>query len=393
MAGDVEHAEQHGSHYLPGMVACAADRVDEAAELIGGEVLGPAALIEMVDSDLDEEILTQILEAVGVVGGVDDPVAASAVMVENDIKASPIHALGTQYHLSAMPGTDPEPARVPTPPVIAASSPNRIIAVIDTGVGEKLPEWLESGVHPASDRETVIGPSASHGTFVAGIIRRLAPEHTIVVLRARRIPIDRFVIGISEKDHHVGDDPTTELHVYEAIFRMVRILRKQRCDVAALNLSLGGASSSAGDPLMVMLEMAIDLWRNSFPREVPVFAAGGNRQSMSPIFPGAFGHVRAVAAATDGGIQVVWDPNTAATPNPPIPYSGRPWINEVAPGSGLVSPSGVESNEWVKWSGSSFATAVATGSYASRRPKEALGGLLWWPDRQTKASDIPGLVA
>jgi hypothetical protein len=168
-------------------------------------------------------------------------------------------------------------------------------------------------------------------------------------------------------------------------------LRAHRCEVVALNLSLGGAASGAGDPLMVMLELAIDLWRSSFPR-VPVFAAGGNRQNMSPIFPGAFGHVRAVAASVDGGVQVVWDESSAGTSNPPIPYPGRPWINEVAPGSELVSPSGVAPNDWVKWSGSSFATAVATGSYASRRPNEALGGLLWWPDRQTKASDIPGLV-
>ncbi|MGF1617330.1 MAG: S8/S53 family peptidase [Acidimicrobiia bacterium] len=388
----VDAVELHGSRYLPGLVACAADRVDEAVELIGGEVLGPGALIEMVDADLDEGVVEQILETVGVIGSVEDPVAASTVLIENGIRTSPIHALGTQNHLSAMPGTDPEPAKVQTPPVIAASSPNRIIGVIDTGVGEKLPEWLESGVHNASDRERVKSPSASHGTFVAGIIRRIAPEHTILVLRARRIPIDRFVIDIPAKGHRKGDDPTTELHVYEAIFRMVKILRKQRCDVAALNLSLGGAASGEGDPLMVMLEMAIDLWRNSFSREVPVFAAGGNLQIMSPIFPGAFGHVRAVAAATDGGIQVVWDPHSAATPNPPIPYSGRPWINEVAPGSELVSPSGVSPGEWVKWSGSSFATAVATGSYASRRPNEALGGMLWWPDRQTKASDIPGLV-
>lgn len=388
----VDAVKLHGNHYLIGLVACPADQVDEAAEMIGGERLGPGALIEMVDSDLDEEVLEQILKTVGVVGNVEDPETASAHLIENGIKASPIHALGTQSHLSAMPGTDPEPAKVRTPPVIAASSPNRIIGVIDTGVGKKLPEWLESGIHPASDRERVRNPLASHGTFVAGIIRRIAPEHTILVLRARRISIDKFVIGISEKDHHEGDDPTTELHVYEAVFRMVKILRKQRCDVVALNLSLGGASSGKGDPLMVMLEMAIDLWRNSFPREVPVFAAGGNRQSMSPIFPGAFGHVRAVAAATDGGIQVVWDENSTAAPNPPIPYSGRPWVNEVAPGSDLVSPSGVGPNEWVKWSGSSFATAVATGSYASRRPNEALGGLLWWPDRQTKASDIPGLV-
>lgn len=389
MAVDV--VNQHGSHYLIGLVACPADRVDEAAELIRGERLGPEALLEIVDSELDEEVLEQILEVVGVVGSVEDPKTASAHLIENGIRASPIHALGTQNHLSAMPGTEPEPARVETPPEIAPSSPNRIIGVIDTGVGEKLPEWLESGVHPASDRERVKSPSASHGTFVAGIIRRIAPEHTILVLKARRIPIKKFVIDF-ERDHPEGDDPTTELHVYEAIFRMVRILRKQGCDVAALNLSLGGAASGEGDPLMVMLELAIDLWRNSFPREVPVFAAGGNRESMSPIFPGAFGHVRAVAAATDGGSQVVWDENSTATPNPPIPYSGRPWINEVAPGSELVSPSGVGPNEWVKWSGSSFATAVATGSYASRRPNEALGGLLWWPDRKTQASDIPGLV-
>lgn len=386
MAVNIQTPE--GAHFLRDVISCDVDVVEEAAEATGGQVLGPDGVMEVVGDEFDAEFLEAALATVGVIGGVD-PLEAATALQERGVRASPIHALGTQNHLSAMPGTDPEPAKVGAEPVIAPASPHRVIGVVDTEVSETLPVWLESGIHPGSDRSAVSEPS--HGTFVAGLIRRIAPEHTILVLRARRVPISKFLIDLPRKPHHQGDDPTTELHVYEAIYRMVRILEPSGCDVVALNLSLGGASAGGGDPLMVMLELAIDHWRNAFWQS-PVFAAGGNRPSKSPIFPGAFGHVRAVAATQEGGAQVVWDQDSRAVPNPPIPYPGRPWIDDAAPGSRLLSPSGVGRADWVSWSGSSFATAVATGSYASHRPREATGGIVYWPDRATRAADIPGLI-
>ena len=123
---------------------------------------------------------------------------------------------------------------------------------------------------------------------------------------------------------------------------------------------------------------------------MPIFAAGGNTPETLEVYPGAFEFVRSVAAAKDGGQQVVWDRTSSRSG--PISAPDRPWITDVAPGSDLVSPSGRTKAEWVKWSGSSFATAVATASYVSNRPMEASDGLIWWANRQTKAADIPGLV-
>jgi hypothetical protein len=339
----------------------------------------------------DPQIMNQIHDSVAVFRVQGDPHdVASELRRRTGIDVSPIHALGSLSHIQGMSGTDPQRTTVKTEPVIAASSPGRVVAAIDTGVTKSLPVWLDSGLeYDAADIETLSGKNkASHGTFVAGLIRRVAPEHTISMTRARRWNVKELDPKL-DASHYDADDPSTELHVLEAMIRLVnRLGGRDRCDVAALNLSLGG-SCDEHDPGFVTLRIALDLWRNSFPK-VPIFAAGGNTPDTSEVYPGAFEFVRSVAAAKDGGRQVVWD--RTASRSGPLTAPDRPWITDVAPGSDLVSPSGRTRTEWVKWSGSSFATAVATASYVSNRPMEASDGLIWWADRQTKAADIPGLV-
>jgi hypothetical protein len=378
-------------HFMKDVVATRADRAEEAQRLLDSDPLDEGSLNELMGGEIDREVLTQMTSLVTVFGVEGrDPHQLSRELREQGVEVSPIHALGTLNHIAYMTGTDPEPTEVKTSPEIAASSPGRIVAVIDTGVTESLPLWLESGLDfDQADIETLGGQlSASHGTFVAGLIRRIAPEHTISMARARRWAVKDLEPKL-EASHHDADDPSTELHVLEAMIRLVNRLRgKSRCDVAALNLSLGG-SCDDHDPSFVTLSVALDLWRNSFPR-VPIFAAGGNTPDTLEVYPGAYEFVRSVAAAKEGGEQVVWDRTSSRSGSVTAP--DRKWITDVAPGSDLVSPSGRTKSEWVKWSGSSFATAVATANYVSNRPMEASDGLIWWADRQTKAADIPGLV-
>jgi hypothetical protein len=373
------------------VVAVRADHAERAQGFLKAERLGDSQLVRLMGKETDRQTLSQIHELVAVFRVQGDPhELARGLRDEPGIDASPVHALGALYHLQSMAGTDPVPTRVKSEPVIAASSPGRVVAAIDTGVTKSLPVWLDSGLeYDAADVETLSGKdAASHGTFVAGLIRRIAPEHTISMARARRWALKDLEPKL-DKSHRDADDPSTELHVLEAMIRLVnRLGGRDRCDVAALNLSLGG-SCDDHDPGFVTLRIALDLWRNSFPK-VPIFAAGGNTPDTSEVYPGAFEFVRSVAAAKDGGQQVVWDRTSSRSGSVPAP--DRKWITDVAPGSDLVSPSGRTRAEWVKWSGSSFATAVATASYVSNRPMEASDGLIWWADRQTKAADIPGLV-
>jgi subtilisin family serine protease len=378
-------------HFMKDVVATRADRAEEAQRLLDSDPLDEGSLNELMGGEIDREVLTQMTSLVTVFGVEGrDPHQLSRELREQGVEVSPIHALGTLNHIAYMTGTDPEPTEVKTSPEIAASSPGRIVAVIDTGVTESLPLWVESGLDfDQADIETLGGQlSASHGTFVAGLIRRIAPEHTISMARSRRWAVKDLEPKL-EASHHDADDPSTELHVLEAMIRLVnRLGGRDRCDVAALNLSLGG-SCDDHDPGFVTLRIALDHWRNSFPK-VPIFAAGGNTPDRLEVYPGAFEFVRSVAAAKDGGEQVVWD--RTASRSGPLTAPDRPWITDVAPGSDLVSPSGRTKSEWVKWSGSSFATAVATANYVSNRPMEASDGLIWWADRQTKPADIPGLV-
>lgn len=376
---------------MKNVIAIRSDHAERAEGFLKAKRLGDSQLVRLMGKETDRQILSQIHELVAVFRIQGDPhELARGLSDEAGVDASPIHALGTLNHLQSMTGTDPQPTRVKTEPVIAASSPGRVVAAIDTGVTKSLPAWLDSGLeYEAADIETLSGKNkASHGTFVAGLIRRVAPEHTISMARARRWAVKDLEPKL-DASHHDADDPSTELHVLEAMIRLVNRLRgRDRCDVAALNLSLGG-SCDDHDPGFVTLRTALDLWRNSFPK-VPIFAAGGNTPDTLEVYPGAFEFVRSVAAAKDGGQQVVWDRTSSRSGSVAAP--DRPWITDVAPGSDLVGPSGRTKTEWVKWSGSSFATAVATASHVSNRPMEAGDGLIWWADRQTKAAAIPGLV-
>lgn len=375
-----------GCHFLKELVATRADQIDAASEILGTEPVGSGDLNEIMEGTSDE-VLEQIQALVSVFR-VEDPVAATVRLTDSGVRASPVHGLGHMNHIAYMPGTKPAPTQVATTPQLAASSPNRVVAVVDSGVTGKLPGWLESGLlYDPEDVEVLGAPGdASHGTFVSGVIRRIAPEHTISMARPRSVVLTKF--SQPGPSHKKADDMTTELHVLEAIIRLVHRHRHNAGAIEALNLSLGGVTCAPGDPWMVALAQGLDYWRRYTSRCVPIFAAGGNTEDPRPVFPGAFGHVRAVAAAEEGGREIVWDFNQGAV-DPP---GRRAWIDDVAPGQDLVSVGGGSKTEWVKWSGSSFATAVATACYVSRRPMEAHDGLIWWRNHHVRYADIPGLL-
>jgi hypothetical protein len=403
-------SDEQCCHYLRGLIAVPAGAFDGQPDEARGEgeqpnlrqddvgneltPLGPEELNDLIGGGIPVEVLGTITENISQVFAVDDPISVSTALRENGIEASPIHALGPMSHFTKMTGTPPRgeytPARQPN---ITPASSGRIIAVVDSGVTTTLPDWMSDGsvrfdanldVEDLGSVTSIHPNPASHGVFVAGLLRRLAPEHTIEMARVIPRPIDSLSDPQQCGDHEEGDDPTTELDAAAAIVRLVdRIGADCGSEVAALNLSLGGVSCGEGDPLMVLIRQAVDYWRNHFPR-APIFAAGGNRADPRPVFPGALNHVRAVAASRDSGQQVVWNAKTHDRKD----ASPRSWITDVAPGSDLTGPSGRSPDEWIEWSGSSFATAFAAGCYASRRNGDAADGLTYWPDRATDPSTL-----
>jgi subtilisin family serine protease len=113
-------------------------------------------------------------------------------------------------------------------------------------------------------------------------------------------------------------------------------------------------------------------------RGTEIFAAGGNTTSTSPIFPAAYRFVRGVGATTCDkekdlyGKQIVW------VDGDPVGALERCWISDVAPGADLVGLSG-NGDQLVRWSGSSFASAVAAASYAGDSTNRRVEQLVtWW---------------
>lgn len=249
-----------------------------------------------------------------------------------------------------------------------------IVAVIDTGLAKGSDvihsSFLDGvvavdGTFDALDAMAPAGLDygAGHGTFVAGVVRQVAPKADVRIYRA----LDSDGIG-------------SEVDVACAILRAA-------LDDGAhiINLSLGQQSFADRPPLA--MAAALEL----IPDEVVVIAAAGNDNSDRPCWPGAFRRVVAVGALSA----------TAAR----APYSNHgAWLDVSTLGSGIVStfvngfeePTEPSPDDWSSdpqplalWSGTSFAApqiaglvAAGVGTHGSARG--ALAAVLGagWPDPQ-----------
>jgi subtilisin family serine protease len=262
----------------------------------------------------------------------------------------------------------PEPAIEVVPPLPTASTVKRRVrvAVIDTGVNAKKRSdgWLQHLQTPDNvdrlyrDGPPILGLGAGHGTFVAGIIQRLAPGCDLRIYRALQ-----------------EDGLGTEVEVALAMLQAV----DEGADI--LNLSLG--LETTGDLPPLALAHAVRQIRR-LDRDVLIIAAAGNTAADRKVWPGAFQSVTAVA-----GLTVGWQP---------APWSTHgSWVRCSTLGEGVlstyvegkedemldtVSPDTFGHNPWALWSGTSFAAPQITGAVAhiaQRRdisPRAALDRLL-----------------
>jgi hypothetical protein len=404
-------AETLGCFYVAGFVAIqspditspeAADAVElRAIEILGEESAAQADAAQILSvgtEDLDDETL-ELLTAVW--NGIDDrlglisvgpdldPLQASEDLIAEDpeLIASPIHAMAPANHWLFKPGTDPVAVsgELPNP----GGGQGDVIAVVDTGFAPGGPAWADQ---PYVEYETIdVEPppfQASHGTFIAGLIRRVSPAHQVSVARARSYP------DLVSNEH---DDPnvplTTELHAFEAVDRLLQ--RHAQDGVVGLNMSLGTYTCNPNsDALFVSLSTALQNWSTQFPGS-QVFAAGGNEPATVPFWPGALPTVRAVGAANRAGNETVWGDDQSELPV----TRSRNWIDDVAAGSELVSLAGFGAtinNDLVSWSGSSFATAVAAALYArGDTPVQVPTNgrtVSWWLSQPVDYDSIPGLT-
>jgi thermitase len=242
----------------------------------------------------------------------------------------------------------------PAAPAVARAAVR--VALVDTGLAAKprTDGWLDGvPIGPANtDPLDVLAPAgrldwgAGHGTFTAGIVRRVAPQCEIVAYRFTR-----------------GDGLGTDQDVAALLLRAAAE-GHQAGVPTIINASLGTPGIDGAPP--AAMRAAIELISARYP-DVLVVAAAGNMGTAEPVYPAAFDTVVAVGALTDD--------------LRPAPFSSHgPWLTCSTVGVGVVSTfvPGVSPPEpdpghpdqvfgpdaWAMWTGTSFSAPQVSGAVA-----------------------------
>ena len=289
--------------------------------------------------------------------------------------AAPDHVLTAAQIAHPCSATEPEPpypTAGPYPPVCRDGGARVRIYQADTGLvagaAETFP-WLAGVQGDPDPRESggTILPYGGHGTFVAGVLRCMAPEAQIHVA-------DVFNIAGSARESDVA----------------MRLKAAFGFGFEILHITASCLTWKNRPPLA--LEGFLELLRPY--KGVLCVAEAGNNYTARPAWPGAFPEVLSVGAlATD------WH-HRADFSN----HGG--WVDVYAPGENLINAIGSGTYTYqlspdtgqvktfsglAQWSGTSFSAPIVTGLIAARMARrgesarEAAAALL------AKARTIPGV--
>jgi subtilisin family serine protease len=222
-----------------------------------------------------------------------------------------------------------------------ATGADVVVAIVDTGVdcdhpalashllydGERLvgydfvdgdPDPTEGGTAPAEGSDDPNDPNAAygHGTFIAGIVAKVAPD-------ARIMPIRAF-----------GPDGVGTLF---GVIEAVAFARDHGADV--VNMSFG-----APERLHGLAELVASMQADTI-----FVAAAGNDAAKERLYPAALRSVLAIAAVDDDDVKAGFS-NYGAE------------IDLAAPGVALVSA--YPGARYATWSGTSFATPIVSATAA-----------------------------
>ena len=243
------------------------------------------------------------------------------------------------------------PPKAPRRPALPLGDFQPVVAIIDTGFAEEYkPPQLSTeatenppGDIPDTDGDGYLDPVAGHGTFIAGIIKRLVPGALL-----RNIKL-------------VGPCGDADEHSLATAIRALAASAEQPPDI--LNLSL------AGYALEDMKDLALAIRLLQRVRGTVVVAAAGNDATCRPTYPAVLPGVVGVGAVDRGGR--------------PAPFSNYgPWVRASSLGVDVVSsffewdgarPRPGESGDrddfrhaWATWSGTSFAAPHVAALIAGR---------------------------
>jgi hypothetical protein len=279
----------------------------------------------------------------------------TSLVYASPLHASPLHAsayitTGNRDSTAVPAAEGPAGAALP----LGGFSPGKfpVVAIIDTGfAGEYQPPQLSTettedrpGDIPDTDGDRYLDPVAGHGTFIAGIIKRLVPGALL-----RNI---KLVGPCGDADEH---------SLATAIRALAASAERPPPDI--LNLSL------AGYALEDMKDLALAIRLLQRVHETVVVAAAGNDATCRPTYPAVLPGVVGVGAVDGEGR--------------PAPFSNYgPWVRASSLGVDVVScffewngarPRPGElvdrddfSHAWATWSGTSFAAPHVAALIARR---------------------------
>ena len=293
--------------------------------------------------------------------------------------AAPDHVLTAAQHMTPCSATEPEqvyPTAGPYPAVCRDGGARVRIFQADTGLVAKAAEtfpWL-AGVYGDPDPRAGTGPGSTimpyggHGTFVAGVLRCMAPEAQVHVENI-------FDTGGSALESDVA----------------MRLNAAFGFGFEIVHITASCHTRKNVPPL------ALEAWLERLRpyKGVVCVAEAGNNGTKRPAWPGAFPDVLSVGAlATD------WR-HRADFSN----YGG--WVDVYAPGEKLINAIGSGTYTYqippnagqatfsglAEWSGTSFSAPIVTGLIAARMAccgesaREAAAALL----ARARAQAIPGV--
>ncbi|HET6937539.1 MAG TPA: S8 family serine peptidase, partial [Nocardioides sp.] len=273
---------------------------------------------------------------------------------------TPIHFMHVAPKATCCPATEPAETGLPGPRPGVNPDPTAgrgvNVVVIDTGWYEpaRTLTWMKAkpkitGVpEDTFDQNGNIRPYAGHGTFVAGIIRALAP--------AARVHVMRFQVNPNRPGGGVRED--------ELVDRLRQALR-QRPKTHLINLSAGSRTRFGAE------STAFNQWWQEARQQHPdllVVAAAGNDASTDPFYPGSSDWAVGVGSIDrDGHLSSF----TNHGPTVDVYALGRNIINAFPRGRymGHERPNIGDERRFTRmlarWSGTSFATPVVTGLIAA----------------------------
>jgi subtilisin family serine protease len=261
---------------------------------------------------------------------------------------------------SACPATEPELADrgVPFPALNADPGTDGggvLVSVVDTGfipgLGDSHP-WLSGVVGDTEDCDPAdIGPYVGHGTFVAGVVRCMAPK--------AEVRVEGFLT-------HGGTIFESEMikQLDDALDRVPDVI------------CLAGGTRSRRNLNLLGFEV---LWENRLRhyKGTVLVAAAGNDNDRGPFWPAAFPWAVSVGALDQHDNRA------------PFTNFGS-WVDVYAPGMDIVNafPTGTYTyreppnigkvtqfaNGLARWSGTSFATPIVAGLIAARMSRTAESG-------------------